>query len=398
MIEVLEKIKNKAFSMSDELIQIRRHIHRYPETAFNEHKTAEFICEKLEEYGIRFISGIAKTGAVGEIKGKDKGKCVLLRADIDALPIEEKNDIEYKSTHSGLMHACGHDAHIACLLGAAKVLKELEGEFSGTVKLMFQPAEEGAGGAEPMIKEGILDNPKVDAAIALHVDSLTPAGTILVTNGPVMAAPDEFDITIKGRGGHGAYPQTAVDPILTASKIIEGLQSIVSRNISPMVPAVISVCSVNSGSFYNIIPETATIKGTARTFDDELRKEMPKLIERVVSGVCASMGAEYDMHFRFMYPPLINNSEMFELIKGVGERLLGKNNVVEVKEGSMGGEDFSYVANQVASMYFKLGTANKEKGIYEPLHSPTFNIDESAISIGAAMLASSAITYLSDKD
>lgn len=394
-----EKIKAAGKEMAGELVQTRRMLHRQPELAYCEEKTSAFVQTRLKELGIEYKTGYAKTGVVGLINGKKgAGRTILLRADMDALPIFEQNDAEYRSETDGCMHACGHDAHTTMLLGAAKVLKLLENEFSGTVKLMFQPAEEGTGGAEPMIKDGLLENPKVDAALALHVEPTYPCGSVAVKSGALMASPDEFEIVIKSEGGHGAYPHNTIDTVLTAAKVIEGLQSITARNVNAAVPAVISVCQINGGQFYNIIPGEVRLKGTTRAFDDETRTLLAERIEKVTGGICAAMGASYEYKFRYMYPPLINDEAMTKIIKESAAAVVGEENVIHMDKPCMGGEDFSYVANSVPSAYFYIGCRNEEKGIVSPWHSATFDIDEDCLPIGVSVFADAVLRYLNNSD
>ena len=395
---MVEKIRQMADGIKDELICDRRTVHEHPELAFQEEKTSAFVQARLNELGIEYKTGYAKTGVVGLIHGKKgAGKTILLRADMDGLPIQEQNDVPYRSKVDGRMHACGHDSHVAMLLGTAKLLKSMEDAFCGTVKLMFQPAEEGAGGAEPMIADGLLESPAVDAALALHVEPTYPCGKIAVKSGALMASPDEFDIEIKGKGGHGAYPHDTIDPILTAAKVVEGLQSIPARNVEAAVPAVVSVCQIQGGQFYNVIPETVTIKGTTRAFDDATRKLLAERIEQVTSGVCAAMGASYTYHFRYMYPPLINDAAMTQLLQKCAGQAVGADNVIVLQTPFMGGEDFSYVANKVPSTYFYVGCRNEEKGCVHPWHSANFNLDEDCLPLGVSVLAHTVLTYLNNE-
>lgn len=390
-----KKVVQLAESIRDELVNDRRTLHMNPELAYCEFETSKYIQNRLDELGIEYKAGVAKTGVVGLIQGKKgEGKTVMLRADMDALPVQEQNDVPYKSKIDGRMHACGHDSHTTMLLGAAKILKQMENDFCGNVKLMFQPAEEGTGGAEPMIEEGLLQNPAVDAAFGLHVDPTYECGTIAVKGGALMASPDGFEVVVKGKGGHGAYPHNTVDPILTAAKIIEGLQSINSRNIDATTPAVISVCAISGGEFYNVIPEEVTFRGTTRAFDSETRKELFDRIEQISKGICAAMGAECECKFDYMYPPLVNNDDMAKLVGESAAEVVGKENVLELKKPFMGGEDFSYVANNVPAAYFYLGCRNEQKGCINPWHSANFNLDEDCLPVGAAVLANTALTYL----
>ncbi|MBE7026596.1 MAG: amidohydrolase [Ruminococcaceae bacterium] len=390
-----KKILDLANAIKDEVIKDRRHLHENPELAFSEEKTSLYVQNRLNELGIEYETGYAKTGVVGIIRGKKgEGRTVLLRADMDALPMQEQNDIPCRSKVDGCMHACGHDAHTAMLLGVAKVLKSMEDDFCGNVKLMFQPAEEGDGGAEPMIKAGILDNPNVDGAFALHVEPTYECGTVAIKGGAIMASPDGFKITVKGKGGHGAYPHNTIDPILTAAKIIEGLQSINSRNINTTTPSVLSVCQISGGEAYNVIPDTVTLSGTTRAFDMETRKELFDRIEKISSGICAAMGASCECEFEYMFPPLVNDDNMAKLVCDAASEIIGKENVLELKTPFMGGDDFSYIANEVESAYFYLGCRNEEKGIINPWHSSNFNIDEDCLGVGVGVMVNCALTYL----
>lgn len=390
-----KKILELAQNMSEELVDMRRTLHQKPELAYCEFETSKLVQRRLDELGIEYKANVAKTGVVGIIRGKKgDGKTVLLRADMDALPIQEQNDVPYRSQIDGCMHACGHDSHTTMLLGAAKLLKQLENEFCGNVKLMFQPAEEGTGGAEPMIEEGLLEEPRVDAAFGLHVEPSYECGTVAVKGGALMASPDGFEVTVKGKGGHGAYPHNTIDPLLTAVKIIEGLQSINSRNIDATTPAVVSVCAISGGEFYNVIPDTVTFSGTTRAFDSETRKELFDRIEQISNGICAAMGATCECKFDYLYPPLVNDDAMAELVKASAAAVIGKNNVLELKKPFMGGEDFAYLANNVPAAFFYLGCRNEQKGCTSPWHSATFNIDEDCLPVGSAVLANTALAYL----
>ncbi len=386
-------LQEKALAMSDELIEVRRKLHRIPETAFEEVQTSKFIQNKLTEYGIPF-EVVAKTGVVGLIKGGKQGKTVLLRADIDGLPITEEAAVDYKSEIDGHMHACGHDIHTTCLLGAAKLLNDIKSELCGNVKLVFQPAEEGVGGALPMINDGVMENPHVDAAFALHVEPMEEVGNIQIRDGAIMASPDDFELTVHGVGGHGAYPHTCVDPIVTASMIVNAYQTIVSRHFDPMTPAVVSVCSFNAGSCTNVIPDSAHLTGTARSLDKQTREKLMYLLEKIAVDTAASMGAKCEFEFKPLYPPTINSKAMNKIVTGAAEKLDIVKNVVELESASMAGEDFAYFIERVPGAYFKLGVGNKAKGINYPIHSPKFTADESALPIGAALMAQIAADYL----
>lgn len=389
-----KEIKRISKEIQNKLIEIRRKIHQNPELAFEEYNTGKLILNYLKQLDIEVTPEVAKTGVVGLIRGNQPGKTVAIRADMDALPITEENNCDYKSTIPGKMHACGHDAHVACLLGAAEILNRLKDKLKGNIKLIFQPAEEGVGGALPMIEEGVLDNPKVNACIATHVWSDIPVGQILVKRGPIMASPDDFEIVIKGKGGHGAMPHTAIDPIVIGCQVVNVLQTVISRKIDPLSPAVISICYFHSGTCTNVIPDTAVIKGTARTLDPELRKRVANLIETTVAGIVTTMGGEYEFKYHYLYPPTINDNTITDILANAAVKIIGSDNLIWGNEPSMGGEDFAYFAEKVPSTFFRLGCGNQKKGIIYPIHNSKFDIDEECLCIGAAVLAQFSIDYL----
>jgi amidohydrolase len=387
-------IEKRVAQIKEELIAVRRYLHQYPETDFEEVKTSAYIKEQLKKIGIE-PKGMAKTGVVGIITGEkpceSSPKTILIRADMDGLPILEDNALSFRSKRKGYMHACGHDVHTACLIGAARVLYELRGEFSGNVKLVFQPAEEGDGGALPMIEEGVLEHPHVDCAIALHVEPLAPVGTIQVKYGPIMASPDNFEVTVHGKGGHGAYPHECVDPIVTASMIINAYQTIVSRHFDPMTPAAVSVCSIQAGTCFNVIPNEAHFIGTARTIDHESRQKMQKLLGQIATNIAESMEAECDYQFLPLYPPLLNEKTMTDQVASAAQKLNCVDKIEWLEHPSMAGDDFSYFAERVPATYFKLGCGNDT--ICEPIHSSGFLVDEAAIPIGSAVLAQTVLDW-----
>ena len=389
----IESVRLAAKEMAQKAIRMRRDLHRIPELAFTEKETSAYICAKLEELGIPYQSGIAGTGFVGFIRAEHAEKTLLLRADMDALPMQESKQLSFCSEHDGVMHACGHDGHIAVLLGTAEILQRLRKELSCNVKLVFQPGEEDTGGAKPMIEEGVLENPHVDAAAALHIMNDTECGKIRVPDGAVMACPDEFDLKIIGKGGHGAYPSECIDPIVIAAQIITAFSALSARFTDARTPNVISVCSVCGGSFYNIIPESVTLRGTVRLYDPELRKRLPKMMERVIQGYTNAYGATYQWDYRFMFPPLINDSALAEHFAQCAEEILGKEMVLRSVKPSMAGDDFSYFAERIPSVYFHLGGGNPERGLCEPLHSPAFNFDEDCLETGMSVLSYFALNY-----
>lgn len=370
---------------------LREELHQYPETDFNEYKTKSIIERELGLIGVPYKT-LAKTGTVGCIFGKKTGKTVLLRADIDGLPITEATDVSFKSKNEGFMHACGHDVHTACLLGAAKMLNEIKDEICGNIKLVFQPAEEGVGGAKPMIDEGVLTNPDVGAAFALHVEPLERAGNIQIKDGAIMASPDEFTLKIHGVGGHGSAPHQCIDPIAISAEIINIFQKLSRSYVSPFNSCVISVCSIHSGTCPNVIPSEAVLEGTVRTFDEEIRTKIAAELSKKANSVCELYGAKCDFEYRYLYPPLINDSKMNKLAERAAKKIPGIQKVVHLDTASMAGDDFSYFAREVPSAYFKLGVGND--GIKKPIHSNLFDIDNSALPLGAAVMAQTALEYL----
>jgi hippurate hydrolase len=384
---MIDKIKKLAKEYSKEFIAIRHHLHANPELSYQEFETSKFIQEKLKEFGISYEVK-ATTGVVGLIKGKNPDSRVFaIRADMDALPILEENNVPYKSIKKGVMHACGHDVHTTCLLGAAKILTSLKNEWEGTIKLVFQPGEEkNPGGASYMIKEGVLENPKPSGIIAMHVHTGMPVGKTSFRGGKVMASADELYFTIKGKGGHAASPHLCVDPILIASHLIISLQQVVSRNSNPFNPSVLSITSFQGGATTNVIPNEVKLMGTFRAMDEKWRAEAHQLIEKISNELVHSMGGEIDLHIDKGYPAVINDEELNEVVKNAAGKFLGTENVEET-ELRMGAEDFGYYAQQIPACFYRVGVMNKEKGITSGVHTPTFNIDENAIEVGMGLMA-----------
>ena len=353
--------------------------------------------ERLQALGVEDIrSGIAVTGVTGLIHGTKEGagKVVLLRADMDALPIIEENAVDYVSQKKGVMHACGHDAHTAMLLGVARVLMNNREKFSGTVKLLFQPSEEqGTGGALPMIEQGVLEDPHVDAVFGQHVSSGDRTGLILVPPKASGAAADSFKITVQGKGGHGASPHQAVDPIIIATNIISTLQTIVSRGVDPMEQTVVSVCNIHSGFADNVIPDTCELGGTVRTFDPELRDFAQERLTKIATSVAESMGGKATVDYHRGYPATINNEEMAKFVREAAAEAIGDENSVEDVSG-MGAEDFSYFLNERPGAFWMVGSRNEEKGIVWPHHHPRFDVDEESMAVGIKTMANVAMKYL----
>ncbi|MES2848470.1 MAG: M20 family metallopeptidase [Bacteroidota bacterium] len=382
-----QHIKDLAKKYAAEFIEVRHHIHANPELSYQEFETSKFIQQKLSSFNIPFEVK-ATTGVIGLIKGKNPGKRVVaLRADMDALPIAEQNDIPYRSTKPGIMHACGHDVHTSCLLGAAKILSELKDEWEGTVKLIFQPGEEkNPGGASILIKEGVLENPAPRSIYALHVHTTLPMGKLSFRGGMVMASADEIYITIKAKGGHAAAPQLTADTILIASNLVVALQQVISRNNDPFNPSVLSITSFQGGNTTNVIPSEVKLMGTFRAMNEQWRFEAHRLIKKIATELVESMGAEIDIKIDVGYPFVLNNEKLSAAARKKAEDFIGTENVEET-ELRMGAEDFAYYSHKIPGCFFRLGTYNPAKGMFTGVHTPTFNIDEDAIELGIAMMA-----------
>ncbi|OLC67775.1 MAG: hypothetical protein AUH78_27565 [Gemmatimonadetes bacterium 13_1_40CM_4_69_8] len=380
----------------DALVATRRDLHQHPELGFQETRTSTLVAERLQSLGYQVKTGVGQTGVVavkrvgGGGSGGGQGKCVMLRADMDALPVEEANELPYKSTHPGRMHACGHDGHVAIGLEVARRLARLS--LPGAVKFAFQPAEEISNGAQAMIRDGVLDAPKVDAAFGIHLWNDLPVGTIGIMPGPVMASVDEFEITILGRGGHAAAPHQTIDPVLIAAHVVTGLQSLVSRRRNPFEEGVVSVTQVSAGHAFNVIPGRADLRGTVRTFGGKFFEEAQRLVEEAAQGIAGAFGASAEVRYRRLSGPMANDEKMTALMKGVGEEIVGKERVIGGVR-TMGGEDMSYFLRQVPGCFAFVGSAPPGKKA-SPHHSPTFDIDEDALPIGAELLARTAVRYL----
>ena len=387
------QINDSIKDISVKLKRIYRDLHQIPELAFKEYKTAEYIQHTLEEENFSNIhSEIGSTGVTATV-GKGK-PIVAIRADMDALPIEEETNLPYSSKHIGLMHACGHDAHMAAVLGAGMILKHVVNELPGAVKFIFQPAEETPpGGAQEMIKANIL-NKELKTIIALHTEPHLPSGTIGVKDGAIMAAADMFSITLIGSGGHGAMPHQTRDVIVAGSYLVQAIQTVISRMVNPLQPAVVTVGSFNAGTKANIIAGKAELKGTVRTLDPKLRESMPKLIERVINGVCNSHGVQYTFNYDWGYPPVINDATAVKTLREAAKKTIGIENVINVDSPSMGGEDFSYYLERIPGVYFYLGVGKRNETDIKPWHHPCYQIDEDALLVGAKVLAQTTLDVL----
>lgn len=370
------------------LIRDRRDLHQHPELGFQETRTATLAAERLQRLGFTVRTGVGRTGVVG-VKG-DGGRCVLLRADMDALPIEEANDVPYRSRHTGRMHACGHDGHVAIGLEVARRLAAAA--LPGRVKFAFQPAEEISDGAGAMIQDGVLAAPTVDAAFGIHLWNTLPVGTIGLMAGPVMASVDQFEITIVGKGGHAAMPNLTIDPVLVAAHVVTALQSLVSRRRDPFEEGVVSVTQLAAGHAFNVIPDRATMRGTVRTFGGRFYEDAPSLVDNTARGIAAAFGAEATVEFRRLTGPLVNDAAMTDLMKGVAEEVVGKERV-QGGVRTMGGEDMSYFLQRVPGCFAFVGSARAD-GTSSSHHSPTFDIEEAALTIGAELLTQTAVRYL----
>lgn len=382
------KIRPEIQALQPQLVAFRRQIHQHPELGFKEQITAAAIAAKLTEWKIPHQIGIAQTGIVAMIQGRKTSfrlKTLAIRADMDALPIQEANDVPYKSQHDGVMHACGHDGHVAIALMTAYYLSQHQNDFAGMVKIIFQPAEEGPGGAKPMIEAGVLKNPDVNAIIGLHLWNNLPLGTIGVRSGALMAAVELFSLTIQGKGGHGAMPHQTVDSIVLGSQIVTALQTIVSRSVNPIDSAVVTVGEFHAGTAKNVIADTATLSGTVRYFNPDLADFFQQRIEAIVSGICASHGATYKLDYVKLYPPTINDPKITDLVRAVATDLVETPLGIVPECQTMGGEDMSFFLQQVPGCYFFLGSANSERSLAYPHHHPRFDFDETALSTGVEM-------------
>ncbi len=382
-----EKIKELAKLYSEEFIEIRRHLHKHPELSYKEFETSKFVQGKLTEWGIDF-EVMATTGVIGILKGKNHDKKVIaLRADMDALPIAEQNQIEYKSLNEGVMHACGHDVHTSCLLGAAKILNELKNDWEGTIKLIFQPGEEkNPGGASLLIKEGVLENPKPKSIFGLHVHPGLEVGKLSFRGGMVMASADEIYISVKGKGGHAAAPHLTTDTILAASQLVVNLQQLLSRMNNPFNPSVLSITSFQGGNTTNVIPSEVKLMGTFRAMNEEWRFKAHNLIKNICIETGKISGADIDVKIDVGYPFVLNNIELTETAKRKAEEFVGTGNV-EQTEMRMGAEDFAFYSHIIPACFFRLGVGNIKENITSGVHTPTFNIDEDAIENGVGIMA-----------
>ncbi|MCX8489684.1 MAG: M20 family metallopeptidase [Cyclobacteriaceae bacterium] len=394
-MSLLKEIQQYSSAYADEVISYRRHLHAHPELSYQEYNTAKFIAKQLHSFGIKAQEGIAGTGVVAIIEGKNPGKkTIALRADIDALPIQEINTKDYKSTNKGVMHACGHDVHTASLLGTAKILNEIKNQFEGSVKLIFQPGEEkNPGGASIMIKEGVLENPTPSAILGQHVFPLLPVGKIGFREGKYMASSDEIYLRVIGKGGHGATPELTIDPVVIASHIIIALQQIISRNASPKHPTVLTFGKITADGATNIIPNEVNIAGTFRALDERWREEGLRKIKKMAESIAEGMGGKCEVDIHSGYPCLENDPMLTRFIKQAAEEYVGKENVVDI-DLTLGSEDFAYYSQIIPASFYRLGTRNELTGITSYVHTPTFDIDEDALKFAPGLMAWMAIAQL----
>jgi amidohydrolase len=391
----LSEILKLAEEIKDQIVSWRRHLHMYPELSGREYRTADFIAEKLNEFGIdeiypNFADTPSVVAYIRTSNGRGK-KAVALRADIDALPIEEQNDVPYRSRIEGVMHACGHDAHTAMLLGAAKVLSQIKDKLPRDVKLIFQSCEENppCSGARALVEAGVCND--VEAIYGMHVNPEIPSGTIGVKDGPAMAAADFFRISLKGKSVHASKPHLGVDPILMAAQAINSIHHIVSRKVDPLHPAVVTIGKIQGGYAPNQIPDEVKMEGTVRTFNEAIRDKIADWMDKALQGIATVYGGDYEFQYILGYPPVINDKTETDYARNVIKNLLGEDKLVELTEPSMGGEDFAYYLKKVPGTYLRLGIRNEEKGIVYPLHSAKFNVDEDVLHIGSAVFAALAM-------
>ncbi|BDG45186.1 M20 family metallopeptidase [Saccharococcus caldoxylosilyticus] len=389
-----EEIKRLVDEVKEEVIAWRRHLHANPELSFHEEKTAQFVYDTLQSFGNLELSRPTKTSVMARLIGHQPGRVVAIRADMDALPIQEENTFEFASKNPGVMHACGHDGHTAMLLGTAKILSKLRDQIQGEVRFLFQHAEElHPGGAEEMVQAGVMDG--VDVVIGTHLWSPLERGKIGIVYGPMMAAPDRFFIRIHGKGGHAAMPHQTIDAIAIGAQVVTNLQYIVSRNVDPLEPLVVSVTQFVAGTTHNVIPGSVEIQGTVRSFDETLRKNVPRLMERIIKGITEAHGATYEFEFEYGYRPVINNDEVTRVMEETVREVLGEEAVDHMKP-NMGGEDFSAFLQKAPGSFFYVGAGNKEKGIIYPHHHPRFTIDEDALEIGVRLFVHAAFKLLAE--
>jgi amidohydrolase len=386
----------EAGALREQLVAWRRDFHRHPELGFEEHRSAGIIAGHLRELGYQVQTGVATTGVVGLLEGRGPGPVVMVRFDMDALPIAEENETEYVSQHPGVMHACGHDAHMAMGLGVATLMAQRQDDIVGTLKLVFQPGEEGLNGAEVMVKEGVLENPRPDVFLATHIWNEKPVRTVDVSPGPIMAAAERWRCTVRGRGGHGALPHQTIDPIVAVGHILTALQTVVSRNVSPLETAAVSVGTVHGGNAFNVIPDQVDLSGTIRAYSPDVGETVLRRVREVIEGVAEACGAAADLEIIPLTPALVNDATVVEVVRAAAQALLGAGLLQNISSGerTMSSEDAAFFMQEVPGCYFFLGSANPERGLSAPLHNPRFDFDEDALPLGVAVLTHALAHYL----
>jgi amidohydrolase len=390
---LFDTLRTEIQSLEPELIRLRRDFHRHPELGLEETRSAGIIAKRLEALGMEVAEGVGHTGVVGLLEGRGPGRTLLLRADMDALPIQEENETPYRSEVEGVMHACGHDGHMAILLGVAEVLSRRRDRFPGRVKFIFQPGEEAFDGARLMIEDGALANPRPDAALGLHLASSLPVGRVGVRSGPAMASSDAFTIRLLGEAGHGAHPEGGVDAILISGHVITSLQSLVSREVPAQQPLVVHIGLIRGGTAGNIIADRVTLRVSVRTLDKEVRSTIPARLDRILGGITAAFRGRHELTYLGGVGPVVNDAAMTALVQGCAAQCVGAENVVS-GEPTMGSDDVARFLEAVPGCFFFVGSGNQEQGFSRPHHHPRFDIDERALAIGAEILACSALTYL----
>ncbi|MGD2143355.1 MAG: amidohydrolase [Anaerolineae bacterium] len=391
----MEQIRSRAEAeaLREQLVSWRRDFHRHPELAFQEHRSADVIAHELRGLGFEVQTGVAKTGLTALLRGGRPGPVVMARFDMDALPILEANEADYVSQNAGVMHACGHDGHMTLGLGVATLIARHRHDLAGTVKLVFQPGEEGGDGAAMMVEEGVLDNPRPDVALATHIWNEMPVCTVDITAGPVMAAAEKWTCTVRGQGGHGALPHRAVDPIVAASYVVTALQTVVSRNVSPLDMAVVTVASFRGGDAFNVIPGQVDLSGTIRTYDPQVRERVLRRVREVVQGVAEAHQANAELEIRRLTPAVVNDPDVAAVVRQAAEAVVGPENV-KSGERTMGSEDAAFFTRDVPGCYFFLGSANSGRGLDAPHHNPHFDFDEDVLPIGVAVMTEAIVRCL----
>jgi len=383
----------EAEALRDQLIAWRRDFHVHPELGFQEHRSAGVIADRLRELGYQVQAGVAHTGVVGLLEGARPGPVVMLRFDMDALPVTEENETGYVSQNPGVMHACGHDGHMAMGLGVATLIAPRRDQLAGTLKFVFQPGEEGMNGAEVMVQEGVLENPRPDVVLSTHVWNDKPVGSVGVSPGPVMAAAEKWTCTVRGKGGHGAMPHQTVDPVVAVAQIVTALQTVVSRNVSPLETAVVTVGTIHGGDAFNVVPPQVEMTGTIRTYDPEVRDTVLRRVREVVEGVAGACGADAELEITPLTPALANDPQVTEVVRAAAGAVVGPENI-SAGDRTMGSEDAAFFLQEVPGCYFFLGSANAARGLNAPHHNPRFDFDEAALPLGVAILMHALAHYV----